>query len=120
MLPCFQSWITKAKNIHWGLTAGALKNRSGSLFDKGKKNPQNQLHNKQQFLCVAMKKPIVSDPPKPLGWQSSFLLLVCRTMVMPISAPRFLGFKPKSLSVLEAQTGAMSMITPSPDRHEGC
>jgi hypothetical protein len=67
MLPCFKPWITKAKNIHWGLTAGALKNRSGPLFDNGKKNPQNQLHNEQQFLCVAMKKPIVSDPPKPLG-----------------------------------------------------
>jgi len=49
------------------LTAGALKNRSGPLFDNRKKNPQNQLHYDQQFLCIAMKKPIVSDPPKSLG-----------------------------------------------------
>ncbi len=67
MLPCFQPWITKAKNIHRRLTAGAFKNRSGPLFDNGKKNPQNQLHNEQQSFCIAVKKPIVSDPPKPLG-----------------------------------------------------
>jgi hypothetical protein len=49
------------------LTAGALKNRSWPLFDNFKKNPQNQLHNRQQFLGVAMEKPIVPDPPKSPG-----------------------------------------------------
>jgi len=28
---------------------------------------QNQLHQRQQFLCITMKKPIVPDPPKPFG-----------------------------------------------------
>jgi hypothetical protein len=50
------------------LIAGAHKSRSWPLFDNFKKNPQNQLHNRQQFLCVAMEKPIVPDPAKS-PWQ---------------------------------------------------
>jgi len=49
------------------LTAGAFLNGSCPLFDNCKKNPKNQLHNRQQSLCVAMEKPIVPDPAKALG-----------------------------------------------------
>jgi hypothetical protein len=41
------------------------------FFDWGdcdcKKNPKNQLHNGQKFLCVAMEKPIVPDQAKSSG-----------------------------------------------------
>jgi hypothetical protein len=49
------------------LTAGAFKNGSWPLFDNSKKYPKNQLHKRQQFLCVAMEKPIVPDPAKSPG-----------------------------------------------------
>ena len=28
---------------------------------------QNQLNQEQRFFCIAVKKPVISDPPEPFG-----------------------------------------------------
>ena len=58
---------TKSQNNHPGPAVWTFKNRSWTGNDFIKPDMQDQLHQFQQFFCVAVQKAEITDSSKPFG-----------------------------------------------------